>query len=241
MEFKSVFFIALTACVVFTLCFILLRNRGASVYTVLLKSMASFCFIVTFMASLSFQEDFLVAYIGLGLGLVCGLIGDILLELKVFNKDTEREYLNGGFVSFGVGHFFYIFALISMATTEWKVGSLLMPILISVALAGVFTLCTYIVTKKVMKMDFGKDTIITMVYSFILSFVTILAISFAILNPAFISLAIGFVLFTLSDLVLSMMYFGGKADSVMLHIINHTLYYLAQIIIASTLFINLLF
>jgi len=170
MELKSVFFIALTACIVFTTCFILLRNRGASVYTVLLKTIASFCFIVTFMASLNFQKEFLPAYIGLGLGLVCGLIGDILLELKVFNKEEEREYLNGGFVSFGLGHFFYIFALVNLATTEWKVASLVMPIVLSIILAGLFTVGIYVITKKVMKMDFGKDTVITMVYSFILSF-----------------------------------------------------------------------
>ena len=50
-------------------------------------------------------------------------------------------------------------------------------------------------------------------------------------------LSIGFVLFLLSDLVLSMQYFGDKLHDKKLIIINHSLYYLAQIIIAMFLFL----
>lgn len=96
-------------------------------------------------------------------------------------------------------------------------------------------------TKYVMKLNFGKNIAITFAYTFILYFVTVLAVVLACYNIAFLSLAIGFVLFTLSDLVLSMQYFGDKADSNACQIANHTLYYLGQIVIASTVFVQLLF
>ena len=239
MEIKSTFFIMLLACVIFAGCFIMIRSKGASVYALMTKAMASFCFIALFIVSVSYEKVFLSQYIGLGLGLVLGLIGDILLDLKLVYKEHENEYLVGGFVSFGLGHICYILSMIGFATTGWAVSSIWLAVGIAVGVALLLTLGVYF-GKDIMKNDFGKHTVITMVYTSILMFTTVFAVVLAIMNPNFWSLAIGFVLFTISDLILSMQYFGGKANNNMLQIFNHASYYLAQIVIASTLFIEIL-
>ena len=61
------------------------------------------------------------------------------------------------------------------------------------------------------------------------------AISIAIYIPIFWIFAAGMILFFLSDLVLSMQYFGGKTQKSLIYI-NHILYYLAQICIAISIF-----
>lgn len=241
MDIKSSLFVCLTACVVFTLCFILIRSKGASVYSVIVKALASFSFVMTFLVSLGYEGDLSFPTIAIGIGLVAGLIGDILLDLKVAYEQDSNEYLVAGFVSFGVGHLFYIFALIRLATGKWSFGGdIVVPIAISVLIAVVMAVGGIYVMKKFLKYDFGKHTIITAVYSFVLFFVTCLAMAFAFSNPKFASFAIGLILFSLSDLILSMQYFGGQAKNNLLQILNHSSYYLAQIVIACTVFISIL-
>ena len=241
MEIKETFLLALLACVIFTTCFIAIRSKGASAMAVISKALASFCFVTCFMVSLAFVNNINEGYIGIALGLILGLIGDVLLDCKVTYKENANEFLQGGFVSFGLGHLFYIFSLITLATSTWQVGNMLAPLLITGGVAVVLTIVTYFMTTKVMKLNFGKNIVLTFIYTFLLYFATILAVVLACYNIAFLSFAIGLILFTLSDLVLSMQYFGDKGNNNVFQIINHTLYYLGQIIIASTIFIEILF
>jgi hypothetical protein len=72
----------------------------------------------------------------------------------------------------------------------------------------------------------------------VLSFTAAYSVALAFSVPALWPIAIAFVAFWLSDIVLSLMYFGGRADNKFLSILNHVLYYGAQIAIA--LFIAIL-
>lgn len=240
MDIKSALFVCLTACIVFGLCFILIRSKGASVYSVIVKALASFSFVLCFVVSIIYDTEFDSAVIGLAMGLVAGLIGDILLELKVVYSDDSDDYLNAGFISFGVGHFFYIYAMITLAGGRWAVNNLWLYIGIAALIAGAMTAGSYFMMKKLLKYDFGKHTVITFVYSFILFFSTVFAVCLSFGNSSFASIAIGLILFCLSDLILSMQYFGGQQNNNVFQVLNHTSYYLAQIVIASTLFISML-
>ena len=102
----------------------------------------------------------------------------------------------------------------------------------------VLTLANWIISIKVLKFNFEKFTGLVNIYSFILFLTTALSVylSFIGLTAPVIILAIGFVLFLASDLILSMQYFGGKQDSKPLTFINHLLYYAAQIIIAAFIY-----
>ena len=65
-----------------------------------------------------------------------------------------------------------------------------------------------------------------------LSFAAALAVALSFTVSFLWPLAIALVAFWLSDIVLSIMYFGGKSENKFLSILNHVLYYGAQIAIA---------
>jgi len=67
-----------------------------------------------------------------------------------------------------------------------------------------------------------------------LTFMVAFSFSIAIFVPIFWVFASGMLLFFLSDLVLSMQYFGGKTQKSLIYI-NHILYYAAQILIALSI------
>lgn len=65
---------------------------------------------------------------------------------------------------------------------------------------------------------------------FVLATMVAFSVWLAFINIKFIPIMIGMVLFFVSDLVLSMQYFGGSnlENRPSLVVLNHTLYYLAQ-------------
>jgi hypothetical protein len=105
--------------------------------------------------------------------------------------------------------------------------TLTLPLVLSGVIAVILTIAITLSSKK-MKLDFGKYLWQTVGYTFILSFMTVYTIILAINGMTFIP-AIGLGLFFLSDVVLSLQYFGGKIANKPLIAINHALYYLAQI------------
>lgn len=173
-------------------------------------------------------------------GLIFGLIGDIVLDLKVVYLKTKEEsaYLYGGMISFGLGHIMYFVGLLLFFGGEvisWSV------IGICLAVAAVVAFIMIIAGEKLMKLDFGKYTIISLAYAFILLFTTAISISlWALAKSKGLNniplLSMGFILFLMSDLVLTSMYFGGRAKDNTLCVVNHALYYAAQICIATFVF-----
>ncbi|MBQ4558358.1 MAG: lysoplasmalogenase [Clostridia bacterium] len=238
MDIKIAFILSVVLCVLFTALFIFVRSKGASPKSLIAKTVASFCFVLCCLISLTYSGIINGAYMCIIAGLVCGLIGDILLEAKVIYVQDSDIYLNEGFGSFACGHVFYIFALIDMATNCGI--DCIMPILVAIGGGLLLTIGSYFSSTKLLKQDFGKHKIATIAYTFILTGITVFAIVLAIMNTMFISFAIGLIFFLVSDLILSMQYFGGKANNNTLQILNHSTYYLAQILIASTVFIQLL-
>jgi uncharacterized membrane protein YhhN len=172
-------------------------------------------------------------------GLVCGLVGDILLDLKVVYRRSKEEgvYLTGGMASFGIGHILYFVGILfylGSSVISWQIVG------ICVAVAAVTAFAMVFGGEKIMKLDFGKFTIHSICYAFILVFMTAIGISAWVLtaktNAHVAVFGSGMILFFLSDVVLTQMYFGGKPTDSALCVINHALYYAAQICVASFLF-----
>lgn len=234
----------LCLCVLTTGIFLHVRVTKGGVAGVLTKTLASFIFVTfaLFLSSTKVGASYYGSYATtcLIVGLVCGLIGDILLDLKVIYPFHQNKYLAGGMTSFSIGHLFNIAALLLIASNEVDIFSqtYMLPLLIIVAAALVLTLLTWFVSVKFLKFNFDKFTWLVNIYSFILMLTTILSTYLVFIGlslPMFV-LAIGFILFLASDLVLSMQYFGGKQDNKTLTFVNHLLYYAAQIIIALFIF-----
>ncbi|MCF0141931.1 MAG: hypothetical protein HUJ75_00990, partial [Parasporobacterium sp.] len=114
----------------------------------------------------------------------------------------------------------------------------LLPIIISVVI-GIMAGFGIYFTPKLMKLDYGRFRLISAFYAAYLIFVTALSVCIMITEiqkgpaPASIMFAAGMVLFLLSDLVLSQIYFGKDKNTPANIAINHGLYYAAQIVIAA--------
>jgi uncharacterized membrane protein YhhN len=209
--------------------FLIARDRKGSVKALLYKTLTSFLFIAVAFASFMVNPGTGVAEFAMliMMGLVCGLIGDILLDLKIMYKESSSLYQHGGMVAFLVGHLFYLAALIIYFGFNW------MPVVIALALAIVIAG----VSKFVLKFNFAEHTINTYAYSFILSYMMTQA-CYAAITQGFTActalLAAGSILFLLSDLVLVMTYYDNK-DSKPFIAVNHILYYAAEFTIALSI------
>lgn len=214
-------------CVLLASAFIVVRVTKGGMTALYLKALASVGFVglglVMFFgySPANWKSIFVI------LGLVMGLVGDVLLDFKVVQKEKSDTFLNWGMLAFGVGHMFYFIYLV-LKLPEFNVWGLIIAI-------GVAALITFAIIKFIaplMKLDFGKFKWQSAAYSFILSFVMLYAITCAIISPSFWLIALGLGLIFVSDLILSTMYFGGKQDDKLLCILNHGIYYLGQIAIA---------
>lgn len=223
----------IVGCVALMMLFICVRTIRGGVWGVATKALASVAFVSAGIIALGVNGG------GLGgalivIGLVFGLVGDILLDLKVVYPDNNDFYLNCGMLSFGLGHIAFAFGLSLISSPE---SNLLKCILISLAIAIVAATLIMLMGKP-MKLNFGKFFFQSFGYAIALVFMSAYSIALSLNLKIMFIAAVGFVLFLLSDLVLSTQYFGGKQDSKPLIVINHTLYYLAQIsIVAFLLFL----
>lgn len=226
--------ILLCVCSVLALVFIVIRAKFGGLGAMLLKTLASFAFVASAIVSMGIihtdnNTQLVMSFVTIGL--LLGMIGDMLLDLKVvYNND--KIFLNSGMLSFGLGHLAY-FTAFSLYASNLRID-LFMPIMVAIASAIVLTIAIVFTSKK-MKLDFGNYLWQTILYTFILSFMTIYTLILAIVGGASWLIFIGMILFFLSDVVLSLQYFGGKLENKLLIIVNHVLYYSAQIIILSVM------
>ena len=226
------FYAALAAGIAAVVVFLVLRVKYGGLKGLYSKAIASFFFLLTALSAAAVNPGHEV-YAGLIVfGLVLGLSGDIWLDLKwIYEKDMEK-FLNAGFIAFMIGHVFYIGAIYKFAG-NWSVLTAVLPVIVSVVVA----IGNVIVSEKLLKLKFGKFRTIVGVYTFFL-FMTFAVSAVAMLNNSFakqwILTAVGGILFILSDAVLSNMYFKEGGNTKPNVVINHTLYYAAQFIIASS-------
>ncbi len=214
--------------------FLTKRTSKVTLNVAFMKAIASTLFITTGVMAMSENSGCpkftgaLVAVAG-----VWGAFGDIALDLKYVFKKYEKEYLKAGFTSFGVGHIFYSAAII------FTFGFISKAFITAVVCAVICFLSVYITT-PVLKLQYGRFKLVSAFYMMVLGFVLGLSLGYAVFAYSFATLmiAIGFVLFFLSDVVLSGIYFGNtekKRTSRPSIIINHVLYYGAQFTIAMSL------
>ena len=223
--------ISLSVCVVLMIVFIAVRVVKGGVAGLLTKILASVAFVCAGILAVVTNGGGL----GLGLiamGLVMGLIGDIVLDLKVIYPESDYPYTNAGILSFGIGHILYAAGLSLLANPS---SNLLNCILISLAIAIVLSILIML-SSKVLKLNFGKYFWQSFSYAVALVFMAAYSIALSLDLTIMYIAAVGFILFLLSDLILSMQYFGDKLHNKALITINHTLYYLAQISIVAFMF-----
>lgn len=231
----TISWIMLGLAVASALVFIVFRTWKGGLYAMLLKTLASLCFVSMGVVGLATSTlDNKVPLALIVIGLLFGMVGDVLLDLKVL-YDNDKVYLNFGMLSFGLGHMAY-FSAFTLFAYETET-SLWLPVLVSIGVALAVTVVILIGGKKLMKLDFGDYLWQTVAYTIILAFMVEYSLILAILDAGMWMVFVAFALFFLSDAVLSNQYFGGKLHSRPYIAINHTLYYSAQILLALAIFL----
>lgn len=168
------------------------------------------------------------------IGLVFGLIGDILLDLKYIDLERSMGYTYSGFIVFGIGHIMFMSAMIM---NYYQSGGILY-IILAIVLDIILSIAT-ILMEKPLKLNYGRLKKISFAYALCLfgtcSFSLFLAIQngFSILSLNMF--LIGAILFVVSDLVLSGTYFGEGKERPVDFILNYITYYGAQFTIAFLL------
>ncbi|MBU1144803.1 MAG: lysoplasmalogenase [Firmicutes bacterium] len=225
--------------------FIFFEVKGKTLIAFFLKALASFSFIVVFVSNIYsiVNGHFLffegssnnVSILGndfsfilfLFLGLICGLIGDLVLELRPFwKKEEEHHIILAGVIAFSIGHLFYLAAIIRL--NQFHYQAIIFSLFVSVLV---------FISGKLLKLNWKKSIIPSLLYSFLIFFMigeTIFtAIDFSF-DTFSIFLMIGAILFGISDLILSQIYFKNQNKGIYI-ITNLSCYYLAQLLIASSI------
>lgn len=205
--------------------FIAVEHKGKYVGAVVLKGIAAaiFCLIGFLGKTVAGDGGFASTVC---CGLCFGALGDVLLNLRfVFPKNGQKIFL-AGVAAFLTGHILYLAALIPLSRN-------LLPCLAAGVLLAT-ALLTWIFKTLTVKLAFK---IFGILYIGAIVLMTAVAIGNVITGPTATAWmhAVGAVLFTLSDIVLIFNTFGPQQKFSM-RITNLSLYYLGQLLIASSLF-----
>lgn len=229
------YYIVLAVGVVVSFLFCYQRRLGFSLQNLLFKSVSSLCFLLTAVFALIYNPSAFTYGSLIIMGGALGLVGDILLDLKGIYKEHENIYLRGGFIFFLVGHIFYTGSIVYSVKMKWYL--VIISAVVSI-IVGVVT----VALANVMKVHYGAYRRIVAIYVAFLVMTTIISVISVIVTgfqKGYILMAVGAVLFLLSDLVLSNTFFGRGKDKPRHFFINHFLYYAGQYLIAaSVLFVE---
>ena len=212
------------------------KIKGESIKSVIVKGLVSTLFVSVGIYNVLANQisDMPLRFLIL-IGLIFGLSGDIFLGLKHVYKDKDELFTYLGFITFAIGHMLYIAAMTSAMPGTFSPLYIIIPILVACFLGFLV-----IILEKPLKLDYKNMKIALFAYALCLFSLPTVALSFAIFyqfnNRFLVLIAIGGVLFAISDLILSQTYFGEGHDKPIDIIMNHLTYWAAQFLIAMALF-----
>ncbi|HEY4538765.1 MAG TPA: lysoplasmalogenase [Faecalibacter sp.] len=211
------------------ICYVRLKLKGPSLRALVLKMLTTL-FIIFFASTIVIQHPTLleVGFVVI-IALIFGLIGDIVLDLKLIYPQHNDFYTYFGFTAFILGHLVYI----GYFLLNYPLNTISYSFIFGFAGMSVFMV---LMTEIPMKLNFGKFRIISSIYAFILTFIMCLAfwIGGMYSNLGLWMFGGGMALFLISDLILSHSYFGEQEKPWMI-IGNYLFYYSAQLTIAASM------
>lgn len=210
------------------ICFIRAEYAGKMAKATCLKGAASFFFVL--LGFLCYSEN----PSGFGklvlIGLVLGMIGDILLNLRnQFEGGKSMKIFAVGILAFLSGHFLYIAALLGRS------GRILLPAFIVTAVLSCIAIPPLMkritAPSKGLKI-FGYVYLVTVIAMFSCAAVLTALTGTAAVNLVF---TLGGLLFTVSDFIMIYYSFGKKIKP--LRAINLLSYYFGQLLIALCIYL----
>ena len=213
--------ILIIACLVFAAAFLFQERRERYVPAVVLKGLASVCFVIL---GILFSPGTLLAK-RIVCGLILGCIADVLLNLRYVVGEKGQLVFLLGILVFLSGHILYLAAVAGLRA-NWPVCLAVGAVLTALLMAWIFRRIT---AKPAFKI-FG------VFYLGAIMLLNCVAAGNLIANPsAFTGLfAAGAVFFLVSDIVLILNTFGSETRQ-SLRVTNVSLYYVGQLLIALSL------
>ena len=209
------------------------KMHGYSLKTVIVKSIASSLF-VALAIYLYVYNGFPNIGLYFVLGAIFGLFGDIILALKRIITSKQGLFKILGFLSFAIGHILFVTGLYVNYYVQGHVLAIIIPVIISLLMGA-----SALLIEKLFKVDFGSYKPAAILYLTLLSSLSISALALNIItefkSTFLILVLVGGILFATSDLTLCRTYFG-KSNSKAELIIYTMTYYLAQFLLAFSLF-----
>lgn len=207
--------------------FISVEHKEKYVAADVLKGTAAACFVIIGIVGYITKTSDAFG-LKLMIGLIFGMIGDILLNLRfVVGEEKGQKVFLLGIVSFLIGHILYLAALVPIAAHP-GVCFIVGAILAAALLAYIFKTMDVKLAFKIFGVFYLGAVIIMTVMA--------IDVAMAVQNIRSIEYAIGAVLFMISDIVLIFNTFSGKTKFSM-RIANLSLYYIGQLLIAMCLFL----
>ena len=228
----SIILIALGA--VFTTLFIHGKLTNYSWRTTMFKTIDSLLFL-----SLGIYLYFYKGQPSIGifiiLGLTFGLLGDVALAFKRIAKQKDKFFTLLGMVFFIIGHIFYTTGLFVNYYVPGNVLHIIIPLVAAVIIA-----ITIVIIELKLKFKLGGFKYFGILYFTALFSVSMSCLSLNILHSFqstfLIMMLVGALIFASSDVLLTRTYFKENCPKGFL-ISTSVTYYLAQFIIAFTLFL----
>lgn len=228
-----IFWIVFALCIAVTVFFTIKRTEKVKYSDLAVKVFTSALFVATAIAAVISNPDINLTFaLMVVMGGVFGVCGDIFIELKWLQKEGNDTFFNLGFVTFMIQHVILV-AAVFIHYPMTLVNALICftaPVVVLIASVGL---------TKVFKMEMGKFKVIANAYGALASMT--FSVAFMTMNnygmeTSQILFFVGGILFFVSDLILSQIFFvKGKCTRLRV-VLNHITYYGAQILIASSLF-----
>ena len=204
------------------------ERRKKWVMAVLMKGLSSLLFVLVGVMGYLATPDPWFARLVL-IGLICGMVGDILLNLRYLSAQYGQKIFILGILIFLAGHVMYLIALCSYSENVW-IAAVLGIIATAVILKLLFSVIT---DEKKMKV-FGVFYIGAVVLMTAVAIGNLIAVQ----KIGRLLFSVGAILFTLSDIVMIANTFQKSEIRHSMRVTNIVMYYVGQILLAASLFLE---
>jgi len=216
--------------------FIVSKVTNYSLKTIVFKTIASLFFVALGIVCLCLnQEGPFLFKLFVVLGLFFGMLGDLLLGFKYITTKTKNVWILAGMFAFAVGHICYILSLFFGYYINGEVLFAILPFVTAIVISSL-----YMVVAKKAGINFGKLIAFGLFYLACLTSMVSTAIYMTILHKfavvTLVMFLIGAINFIASDFMLTGAYFKPGKRSKPYMAIYSVFYYIAQFVIAFSIF-----
>lgn len=213
---------------VFLICLLYFTYKPYRNYRGIFKTVTSILFVFISISGYVENNTNFTYFIFILLGLILSLFGDIFLISAKENENSMSKNFIYGLLSFSFTHIFFSIGFISI--NGFNIYTIIFTILLSSI--SVFIL------KSINGLDFKGMFKYVAFYAIVISFMFAQSLNLYFINKSnfnILIVAIGALLFVLSDLILAFDYFYKKPPK-FLGVLNLLVYYTAQALIALSVF-----